>query len=85
MGLVVSEVRVGLNLGSYVLELGAFLQLYVHHAAVNALAQWDGDRESLLDTLLAAYANRVAHAHTRTEVGIGKTLRSKAFHEHAHY
>ena len=52
---------------------------------MNTLAQRNSHRESILNTLLAPYANRVTHRHTRTEVGVGQSLRSKALHEDTNY
>ena len=84
VGLIVSEVWVSLDFCCYILKLGTFLQLYINHTAVDTLAQWDCNRECFFDTLLATNANRVSHAHTRTEVGIGQSLWSQTFHQNTY-
>ena len=82
MRFVVGEVRVGLDFGRYGFEGGTLFQLHIDHAAMDALAQWDGNGERILDPLLASGAYRVAHRHARTKVGIAQSLRSKRLEEH---
>ena len=57
VGLIMSEVWIGLDFGCYILKLGTFFQLYVYHTAVDTLTQWDGYRERFLYALLATNTN----------------------------
>ena len=84
MGLVAGEVRIGLDGSSHFVEFGTVLEFYIHHTAVDALTEGDGHTQSVLHTSLRAYADAVAHRHTRTEVGVRETLRSQTLHQGAH-
>ena len=61
VGLVGGKVGVGLDGTRNFVEVGAFLQLDIHHAAMDALANGDGHRQSVLDTGLRTHANAMPH------------------------
>ena len=50
---------------------------------MDAFAQGDSHRKGVLDASLRTYADAVTHGHTRTEVGVGQSLRCEALHERA--
>ena len=52
---------------------------------MDALSQWNSHGERVAHTLLALHANRVTHAHAWAEVGVGKSFRCQALHQHAHH
>ena len=83
MSLIRGEVRISLDGGSHLLKLGTLFELYIHHAAVDTLAEGNRHRERILHAGLGTYADAVAHRHTRTEVGIAESLRSKTLHQGA--
>ena len=70
MCLVGSKVGVGLDGSRHLLELCPVFQLYIHHAAVDALSQGNGHRQGIPDTLLGAHADAVSHRHAWSEVGV---------------
>ena len=77
MGLIVGEVWVCLDSLGDLSEVSTGLEFYIDHATVYAFAYRDGHREGILDTCLGTYADRVTHRATRTEVGVGESLRSE--------
>ena len=83
VGLVRSEVGVGLDVLSHIVELVTILQLYIDHTTMDAFAQGDGHAQGILDTLLRTYAHAVAHRHTGSEVGVAQSLGSQALHQGA--
>ena len=81
MRLIAGEVRIGLDVLRHILELGTIFKFHIHHTAVDTLTEGDGHREGVLDTFLTTHAHAMTHRHTGTEVGLAKSLRSKALHE----
>ena len=61
VSLVVGEIGVGLDGGSHILQLSTILQLYIHHAAMDALTQGDSHRQSILHASLRAHTDAMAH------------------------
>ena len=81
--LVAGEIGVSLDILRDLFECEAVLQLDIYHATVDAFAQGDSHRKGVLDASLRTYADAVTHGHTRTEVGVGQSLRCEALHERA--
>ena len=52
VGLIAGEVGIGLDGSSHLFELGTLFELYIHHAAMDALAEGNGHRECILHTSL---------------------------------
>ena len=61
VGLVVGEVGIGLDGCCHLVEFGTVFQLYIDHAAMDALAEGNGHGEGVLDTCLRSDTDAVAH------------------------
>src|SRR3712207_5780460 len=70
MQLVVCKIVVGLNFLGHFFKAGPLFEFHVNHAAMDALAQWDGHGEGVFYALLAACHHRVTHRTTWPKVGI---------------
>ena len=51
MRFVIDKIRIGLDGGGHLGEICAGFELYVHHAAVNAGAEGDGDRKGIVNAI----------------------------------
>ena len=83
--LIVHEVGIGLDGGSHLVEVVAILQFDVHHTAMDARTGVDSHGEGSLDTFHSLDGYGVAHAHARTEVGIGDAFRGNGLQQSAYY
>ena len=82
--LIMYEVRVGLDGGFHLGEIGSILQLHIYHAAVQARTDRDGDAESILHAVNGPDGHGMTHGAAGTEIGVGDTLRGEALKQGAH-
>ena len=81
---VVDKVGVGLDGGCHGVEIMAFLNLHIDHAAMDARARGDGNGEGGIDARDSLDGYGMAHRHARAEVGVGDALGGDGLKEGAH-
>ena len=81
VGLVRSEVGIGLDVLRHILEFSTLFEFHIHHTTMDTLAKRNRHRESVLHTFLRTHAYAMTHRHTRTEVGITQSLGCETLHE----
>ena len=82
--LIVDKVGVGLDGGCHGVEIVAFLNLHIDHAAMNARARGDGHGEGGLHARHSLDSYGMPHRHAGAEVGISDTLGRDGLEEGAH-
>ena len=81
MRLVVCEIIVCQDSRFYGLEIRAFFEFDIHHAAMDARSQGDGHREGILHAGDGFRRYRMTHRPTRTEIGVGQSLGRKGLED----